>query len=218
MTTLNASKRDGSKKPDALRAEGLVPAVVYGKKFTSTSIAIPKEALIKAWKEAGASSIVNVMIDGESVNCIIHQIDSDPTTDALLHVDLLAVDMTQKVEVSVELEFIGEAPAVKSGLGSLEKILHAIEIEALPKDLPKSIEVDLSSLANVGDHITLKDIKLPSGVTAKGEPEDTIVTITGAHEESEEPSAPIDFSAIEVEQKGKKDEEGEGEAGESEAS
>jgi len=85
-------------------------------------------------------------------------------------------------------------------------MMHEIEVEGLPKDLPKSIEVDISSLENVHDQIHVKDLKIPSGVVAKNDPEDVVAVITGLQEEVESP-AEIDLSAIEVEKKGKKEEE-----------
>jgi large subunit ribosomal protein L25 len=124
----------------------------------------------------------------------------------VIHADFLALDKSVKVTVSVELEFVGVSPAVKSGLGILEKTLHEIEVEALPKDLPKNIEVDISGLENIHDQIHVKDLKVGSGVEIKTGEDEVVAVIGGLQEEVESP-AEIDLSSIEVEKKGKKEEE-----------
>ena len=137
---------------------------------------------------------------------IIHDFQIDPATDMVIHADLLALDKNTKVIVHVELDFTGTSPAVKSGLGILEKVLHEVEVEALPKDLPKSIEVSIDGLEEVGSAIHVKDLKMAKGVELKGhEGEDVVAVISAIKEEKEEDNTPIDFAAIEVSaQKGKK--------------
>jgi large subunit ribosomal protein L25 len=110
----------------------------------------------------------------------------------------------------VPLEFIGVSPAVKDLGGVLVKVLHEIEIEALPKDLPHSITVDISSLAQIDDHITAKDLSLAKGVTLVTKESDIVVLVSAVREEKEEEvPAAIDMDAIEVEKRGKKEEDGE---------
>ena len=213
MTTLHAEARTSSDKMKALRAEGKIPAVLYGGGIKAPiHVSLNKEAFKKAFSIVGESSVLTVVAPDGEHDCIIHDMQYDAVSHSVIHADLLVLEKGKKVEVQVELEFVGISPAVKASLGVLEKMLHEIEIEAMPKDLPKSIEVTIESLAAVGDHIYVRDIKLPSGVVAKTDGDELVATITGAKEEKEEESAPIDFSTIEVEQKGKKDEEGDGEA------
>ena len=210
MATLSATIRNASDKIDAIRAEGSIPAVIYGAGISeSIHVSVDRETFKKAWKMAGGSSAVTLSVDGKNYDVLIHDFQIDPRTDTVIHADFLVLDKTVKVTVEVELEFIGVSPAVKANLGSLEKPLHAIEIEALPKDLPKSIEVDISGLADVHDQIHVRDIKVPAGVTIKTDLEEVVAVITGPHEEKEEASAPIDLESIEVEKKGKKEEESE---------
>ncbi|MBP9821702.1 MAG: 50S ribosomal protein L25 [Candidatus Pacebacteria bacterium] len=218
MTTLHAEARISGSNTQALRTNGKIPAVIYGGGIKApVHVSIDREAFKKAFSIVGESSVLTVTAPDGEHDCIIHDMQYDAVSHSVIHVDLLALEKGKKVEVAVEIEFVGTSPAVKSNLGVLEKMLHEIEIEAMPKDLPKSIEVDLESLAAVGDHIYARDIKLPSGVVLKTNEDEVIATITGAKEEKEEDSAPIDFSTIEVEQKGKKDEEGDGEAAEAES-
>jgi large subunit ribosomal protein L25 len=129
----------------------------------------------------------------------------DPIKGFPIHVDFLAVDMNKPVEVAIPLEFVGLAKAEKDGLGTLVKVLHEIEIEALPKDLPHNIEVDVTIIATLEDLIHVKDIKLPKGVTLLTDGEEVVALVAAAKEEKEE--VVVDLSAIEVEKKGKKEEE-----------
>lgn len=206
MTTLNATMRTNESAAN-LRAEGKIPAVIYGKGVSAPiTIAIEREAFKKAWAMAGSSTAVTVTGAGDDHDVIIHDFQIDPSTDMVIHADLLALDKNTKVTVAVELEFVGMSPAVKSGSGILEKPIHEIHVEALPKDLPKSIEVSIDGLEEVGSSIHIKDLKLPNGVELKGhEADDVVAVISGIKEETEAPA--FDPNAVEVEKKGKKEEE-----------
>jgi large subunit ribosomal protein L25 len=111
------------------------------------------------------------------------------------------------VTVSIPLSFIGEAGAVKLG-ASLVKVIHELEVEADPSKLPHEIEINLEVLANIGDQIHVKDVKLPAGVVATMDPDEVVVLAQTTQEEPEEDTAAPDMDAIEVEQKGKDSEEG----------
>lgn len=207
MTTISATIRNTSEKAEKIRAAGNIPAVIYGAGLDqSLSVSIERESFKKAWKAAGGSSAITLSVDGKNYDVLIHDFQIDPATDIVTHADLLALDKKTKVTVGVEIEFVGESPAIKSGSGTLEKMLHEIEVEALPADLPKNIIVDISTLENVGDQIHVKDLAIGKGVEVKNDPEDTVVVVTGLQEEVETLTE-IDLSAIEVEQKGKKEDE-----------
>lgn len=207
MIKLNAEKRDVKNNLGTMRGEGKLPAVMYGRKVASTPISINEKNFIKVWKEAGESSVVTLSIDGEDHESLIHDVDVHPVTGTPRHADFYILEKGKKVEVKVPLEFIGSAPAVKDLGGILVKVLHELDIEAAPKDLPQHIDVDVSSLATFESQILAKDIKLPSGVTLVENPEEVIALVSQAKEEVETESAPVDFSTIEVEKKGKKEEE-----------
>ncbi|HIH52525.1 MAG TPA: 50S ribosomal protein L25, partial [Nanoarchaeota archaeon] len=108
------------------------------------------------------------------------------------------------MRVKVPLEFIGISNAVKNGLGNLVKVLYEVEVEALPKDLPHNLEVDISKLETVENQIFVSDIKLPTGVAIIVNEREIVASIVLQVEEKEEVAPPIDLSAIEVEKKGKK--------------
>ncbi len=210
MKTLIATKRSKADKLGDVRSNGMVPAVVYGASVENTSISVSSIEFVKVFKEAGESSTIVIDIEGKKVDVLIHDVQFDPVKSHPVHVDFLAVDMNKPVHVLVPLEFVGVAPAEKSGLGTLVKVLHEVEIEALPKDLPHNISVDISSLLTLENQIHAKDLVMPAGVTLLTEMDEVIALVAAAKEEKEEVVA-VDLSAIEVEKKGKKEEE-EGEA------
>ena len=133
-----------------------------------------------------------------------------------IHADFLAIDINKVVRLKIPIEFIGVSEAVKNGLGVLVKVMHELEIEALPKNLPHNITIDIGSLAALTDQIAVKDVVLPTGVTSISKADEIIAAVKAQKEEKEEVVAPVDLSAIEVEKKGKKDlpaeESGEGNA------
>ncbi|PIR68131.1 50S ribosomal protein L25 [Candidatus Nomurabacteria bacterium CG10_big_fil_rev_8_21_14_0_10_35_16] len=207
---IKAVKRDVKENIDTLRKEGKIPAVFYGAGRESTPITVPVVEFKKIWREAGESSMVQVAVGTDKVDVLIHEVQVDPIKSEPIHVDFLAIDMTKKITVEVELVFEGVSEAVKSGIGNLIKVLHEIEIEALPKDLPHNLVVDISKLATLEDVILVSDIKLPPGVVAVTSGTDVVASIVEQVEEKEEEVVPVDLSTIEVEKKGKKEEEGEG--------
>ena len=219
MFSIKATKRDEGVKIKSLRAEGSLPAVFYGAGEKSTSVSISKSEFKKIWRQAGESSAVKVDLGDKQVDVLIHEVQVDPVSSDPIHVDFLVIDMKKKIKVNVALEYEGVSEAVKSGIGNLVKVLHEIEIEALPADLPHNLVVDISKLVTLDDNITVADIKLPAGVVAITPGDDVVASVVAQVEEKEEEAAPVDLSAIEVsEKKGKKEEEGaEGEATEAPA-
>lgn len=208
MFVINAKKRTGAGNLARLRKAGEIPAVFYGAGKQNTSIAVSTIEFKKVWHKAGESSAVVVKTDDADIDVLIHEVQTDPVTEEPIHVDFLAIDMTKKIKVKVPLEFVGISDAVKSGLGNLVKVLYEVEIEALPKDLPHNLEVDISKLATLEDNIFVSDLKLPQGVTLINTPLEVVASVVEQKEEKIEEVAPVDLSAIEVEKKGKKDEEG----------
>lgn len=206
MLQLDAQTRT-NEKPEALRAAGMVPAVFYGFGKPSTPIAVPSVQFLKLFREAGETTAVQLSLGKEKVSVLIHDVQRHPITGEPAHIDFLVVDMTKEAEVSVPLEFTGTAEVEKSGVGIVMKIMHEIEVRALPADLPHAITVDISGLASLSDVIHASDVILPKGVTLVADPEEVIASVSGYSEEKEEAPATVDFAAIEVEKKGKKEEE-----------
>lgn len=208
MFVIKAKKREAGIKLDASRKSGEIPAVFYGAGKNTTSISIGKSEFKKVWQEAGESSAVKISMPEGSIDVLIHEVQVDGVTDEPIHADFLAIDMKKKIRVKVPLVFEGISNAVKSGIGNLVKVLHEVEIEALPTNLPHNLVVDISKLETLKDQIFISDIKLPAGVVVINNPNDVMASIIEQVEEKEEIVVPADLSAIEVEKKGKKEEEG----------
>lgn len=204
MLTINASKREIVGKATARIGGDEMPAVFYGRKEKSTPVTILKSEFKKIYKDAGESTVISLKVDGKGMDVLIHEVDVDPIKHEPRHVDFYVLEKGKKIEVNVPVNFIGVAPAMKLG-GIVVKVLHEIEIEADPTNLPHEIDVDLSALENLDSQILVKDVKLPNGVIAKGNLEEVVAAISVATEEKEVPTS-VDISAIEVEKKGKKEE------------
>lgn len=216
MLKLVAEKREifGSKLGVA-REKGKLPVVVYGPKKETTSLFVSTPDFKKVWQKAGESTIVTLEIDKKPIETLIHDVAVDPVSEEPLHADFYAAAMDKPVKAEVPLEFEGVSPAVKGKGAVLLKVFHSIEVEALPKDLPKILIVNIEKLDNIGDNLTVSDIKLPSGVHATMKLEETIAVAEAEKEEvieEKEVQAPA-LEEIEVEKKGKEEtSEGEEEA------
>lgn len=208
MLALKAKKRDIGGKLETLRKGGELPAVFYGAGKASTSISISTIDFKKIWNKAGESSTIKISLPEGEVDALIHEVQTDPVTDQPTHVDFLVIDMSKKIKVKVQLEFTGISDAVKSGLGTLVKVLHEVEIEALPKDLPHNLIVDISKLKDLQSQVLVSDLALPAGVIMITKGNEVVASVAEQKEEKEEVAAPVDLTAIEVEKKGKKEEEG----------
>jgi len=204
---LDAEKRDVFKKKlNKVRSEGRIPAVVYGPKIKSQSIFVSFIDFKKVFKEAGESTVVDLKLEGKPLSVLIHEVSVDPMSREPIHVDFYAALMDKPIEASIPLEFVGISPAVKGLGGMLIKVMHEIEVEALPAILPHNLEVDISVLENLGDHIFASQIPLPDGVKLITNGDDNIVLVEAPREEKEEETEKT-IADIEVENKGKKEEE-----------
>ncbi len=208
-TTLKATARETGKNVSAIRAEGLVPAVVYGAGRETVSVSVPLREFMNVFKTAGESGTVDLELPTGTVTVLVHEVVNDPVKNFPMHIDFLAIDVTKPIEVAIPVEFVGVAPAVKNGLGSLVKVMHQIEVKGLSKNIPHNVEVDVSGMESLDSQITVADLKLPAGVEAMAKAEEVVASIAAFQEEKEEAAGPIDFTQIEVEKKGKKEEEGE---------
>lgn len=206
MITLQATKREETGKASRrLREEGKLPAVVYGPDHAAESISIPLSDFTKILRDEGESTVVHLAGLGTTFQVLIKDIDHDPVTNQPRHADLYAIKKGAKVTVSVTLSFIGESAAEKAG-ANIVKVMHELEVEADPSSLPHEIEVDISALANVGDQLHVRDVKLPQGVTSTEDGEEVVALVQEVEQEPEEPTEALDMDSIEVEQKGKADE------------
>jgi large subunit ribosomal protein L25 len=166
----------GSRPAGRLRREGKVPAVVYGLGTDTRSITVPARELQHILAgEAGANSLINLDVDGETVLTLARQIHRHPTRGELVHVDFVRIDRDVAVSAEIPIHAIGEAEGVKDG-GLLEQLLFHLTIEAMPGNIPVSIEIDVSALA-IGDQLRLEDMQLPEGVSTQVELDTVVVQV-----------------------------------------
>ncbi len=179
------------KKAKELRKEGLVPGIIYGKHLEAPiTVACNKNDFIKRYKEAGYST--PLMLEGDKLNqlVLIQDIQVDPVTDVLMHIDFLAIKADEKVKTEVAIKLTGESSVEKLNLGQIQLIKDFVEVEAFPQDLPNNITIDISSIENVNDVIFVKDIQISNKVEVLDDPEQALVIVaTVAEETAEEASA-----------------------------
>lgn len=206
MFTLNAQKRDDVPL-QKVREEGRMPIVMYGPTVESAALSVVQTEFVKAWKELGGTGVVSIDVDGKKIEAVIKDVQYDPILHTPVHADLYVIVKGQKMEVSVPLTFEGLSPAVKQG-GTLMKALHELDLEGEAHNVPSSIEVDVTTLVDLDSQIFAKDVKLPSGFSLVTSPDELVVAVEDAREaEPEEVAEEVDLSSIEVEKKGKKEEE-----------
>jgi len=188
---LSAKKRTVTgRKVKQLRQQQLLPANIYGKDVKSLAIELPLKEFETVFKIAGETNIIELTVDKEAKSrpVLIGNIQLDPVTDFFLHVDFRQVDLSKKVVVAVPLELKGQSPAVIKG-GVLVKLVNELEIEALPKDLPDKLEVDISGLEEIGQAISIKQVPIDSSkVKLMTENLDELVVKIEAPAKEEEPT------------------------------
>jgi large subunit ribosomal protein L25 len=201
-----------------LRAEGFVPAELYGRGIENEHLAVSAKEFDRVFCEAGESTVIDVVIGDERRTALIHSVAVDPVTDEILNVDFYQVRPDEKVRVEIPLEFVGEPPAVSEHGGVFVKAVQSVEVEALPAEVPHSIAVDVASIGNVGESIHVRDLSVPSGVRVLSDPDTVVAIVTEQKVEAESAEAPeASIDTIEVEKKGERSERTTGREAESES-
>lgn len=187
----------GKNRSKALRHQGVIPAVVYSDGKESLAIKVSRSDLLKLIHQHQVeNAIITLKVKNDKKKsgrpCMIKEMQHDPVKGDILHIDLHEISLTKALKVNVPVTTRGEAPGVKSDGGSLEHILWEIEVECLPTDIPKSIEVDIGSL-KIGDAIHVKDIQFPPKVKVLQDPDAIVLSV--AEPMKEEAAAPVEGEA-----------------------
>jgi large subunit ribosomal protein L25 len=188
---LKATKRDVTgKQVKALRREGKLPAVIYGRHLEPIAISMDAHTTGLAMAKVTASSLVTLDVDGTEYPALVRERQRNYIKGVLTHIDFLAVDLTEKIRTMVGVNFVGISPAVKDYNGVLVHNLERLEVECLPTDLPERITVDISVLKQVGDGIRVRDVASTiSGDVLILNDEDEMVAVVTASKD-EEAAAP----------------------------
>jgi len=192
---LGTKREQTGRKVKHMRSSGILPATVYGKKVNSVSISVPTTEFTKVYREAGETGLVELSVDSKIHPVLIHNVQIDPVNESLLHVEFYEVDLKVKVKTKVPLVIVGESAAVTERKGVILSLLTEIEVEALPTDLPEHIEVDVTSLAEVGQEVTVSQLKVPSEVTILTDLEIGVVKIDALVSKEAEAQAAADALA-----------------------
>lgn len=189
------------------RSRGQIPAVVYGSGKDSVPIAVDRKTFIDLMKKAGSENPVfqlKLSDTGQERHAMVRDIQIDPVSRQVIHIDFQRIEMTQKVRVNVPIELVGTAAGVKAG-GMVDFVTREVHVECLPGDIPKHLELDVTNI-EIGQHAEAKDLTLPEGVTLVDEPEKVILSVHHARVE-DEGAAAGERAEPEVIKRGKTDEE-----------
>ena len=222
--TIEVRQRDetGTNANRRLRREGVLPGVLYGGGKDSVAIQLDRATLHNLIKEGGENAVFLLRLTGtkDSRHAMVRQMDVDPISRQIRHVDFQRVLLTEKVRVQVHIELVGEPVGVKTDGGVLDFITREVGVEALPTDIPTALFADVSEL-HIGQHIELGDLEVPKGVEFTDEPGRVVAAVAQSRvadsleEEEEEGEDLIEAEAEEPELIGKVKEGEEAEGGES---
>jgi large subunit ribosomal protein L25 len=208
---LKATRRSVTGKTvKALRRQGYLPAVMYGHHFEPVAILLDAHETSLALAGLSSSTIVNIDLEGEELAALIREKQKDYLRNRLVHVDFQVVSQNETIRADVVIEVTGVAPAVKDFNAVIVNNLTSITVEALPRDLPESLTVDISGLENIGDTIKVRDLNIASNVSVHTDLDEIVVIATGAAIELEEEEVEeVEEAEPEVIERGKKEDEDE---------
>lgn len=211
--TLQAQSRTGN--PAETRAQKLVPGIVYGHGFEPQQVAVDAAVLKKFLTTTSESTLIDLSIgSGQPVKVLLKDLQRDPVSDAVIHIDFHAIRMDEKLTATIELVFVGEAPAIKMHGGTLVTNRSHLEVSCLPAALVPSITIDLSVLKSFEEKIRVSDVKIPEGMEVLTKLDDVVVLVAPPRTDAElaelDKAVEADASQVEVVKKEKKEEEAEG--------
>jgi len=201
---LLATKREiMGKKVRFLRRQGITPVHLFGHNVESMALQCDTAELRRALAEAGMTRLINLKVDRarRPRNVVVREVQREPRTGDLLHVDFYQVSMAEKIRVEVPIVPVGESPALKLKDTFLAQELNTLTVECLPDEIPDGVELDLTSLTEVEQAIRVKDISLDEGITVLNAPEQLVAKISGRPvekvTEEEEVEAPEEAPSVE---------------------
>lgn len=197
MQELTITRREGTGKSVVrkLRRAGVVPAILYGGRAPQTLTVDPRAVLRIIHGHEGSTQLLSLRYDGDgaSLMAIIRDMQFDPVSDRLLHVDLQEVSADRAITVRVAVHPVGEAIGVKDTKGILNLVMHEVEVSCLPTNIPERIDADVSNLA-IGDVLTVGDLRPPEGVRITNDPGQAVATVSPPM--AEEVAAPAVTAAV----------------------
>jgi large subunit ribosomal protein L25 len=184
---LQARQREerGKNAARRLRASGMVPAILYGDGVgETTALAVPDRVVDYTLQHLGDNALYDIDLGSGGSTARIVDVQRDPVSGRLVHLDFAPVNMRERIEVTVPLHVVGESPGAEEG-GVLQQVAYEVQIETLPGDIPQELTLDVSSLG-MNENLTLADLTLPDGITLLSDPEEVAATVTAPTEITEE--------------------------------
>jgi large subunit ribosomal protein L25 len=190
VLTVELRSKTGKGISRQLRANGLIPGIVYGRGMESVPVTVnPKDLAAAIAGEGGQNRLITLqgggLLDGKVI--IVADLLADPIKGTLRHVDMHKIDLAEKVKVEVPVSLVGTAIGVKEG-GLLDFAMHALAVECLPNQIPPHIDVDVTDLA-IGHSIHVGDLNLPAGIKVLDDAKSSIVSVLGKIVEEAAPAA-----------------------------
>ncbi|KYG58638.1 50S ribosomal protein L25/general stress protein Ctc [Planococcus maritimus] len=185
-TKMTAAKRETGKPHSALtdlRGEGNVPGVVYGYKMETTSIVMSEIDLIKTLRESGRNGVISLEIDGKSTNVVLSDYQMDSLKGNFKHVDFLAINMSEEIDVDATVHVIGESAGEKEG-GVVTQPNREVHIRVKPNDIPDSVDIDVSEL-EIGDSVSVSDIRDKFSFEILNDDDFLLISVTAPRTEEE---------------------------------
>lgn len=180
------------KKTNRVRKEGYLAANVYGQKFKSKTIKVLAKDFFNIYKKIKRTGIVHLNLGKEKIPVLIRNIQYHPVKNYILHIDFRKVNLAQKIITRVPLKIIGKSAAVENKVGDLNIPINQVELESLPQDIPSNVEVDISSLKEVGDEIKIANLAKTKKYVFIQPPETVLVSISAHKEEKVEAPPPVE--------------------------
>jgi len=168
-----------------LRAQGFIPAVLYGEALASVPLVLKKKDIIQIMKlESRENTIFKLAYDSEKFDAMIKELQTDPTTDEIMHADLIRISMDKPIRVAVPIVHHGEPMGVKTEGGFVDFVTREVEVECLPRNIPESLEIEISDL-HIHQSFKVENMTVPAGVRVITEPGTVLVLISLPHKEEE---------------------------------
>ena len=198
-----------SKGLNRLRRDGLLPGVLYGSNMDPVALQLPAHEAGQLLTRLQGTVLIDLEVDGQTHTTIVRELQRDVLRGNPVHVDFMAVDMEQVLNIMVPINLVGESPAVATGEYAVMTSLYELEVECLPKDIINIIEVSVEGLTDLGDTILVSDVVVPEGINILTDLEESVARVAYAgiveveEEEEEEEGLELDAEDVEVIEKGK---------------
>ncbi len=194
--SLKAQKRENLTRgaTNQIRKEGGIPAVVYGKGEETFTVSVDSVELLKTVRDEGRNAIITLDVEeGETVDVMLHEYQTDPIKGNVIHADFFIVDLTEEIDVEVPLRLEGDPAGVREG-GILQQPLYELQIRVKPRDIPEEIVLNVEDL-EIGDSIAISDLPKSDLYEYLDDEETTVAVVLAPQEEELEPAEDVDFSA-----------------------